>query len=175
MQASLPPQTSANPENISIQAQAALKDAQIKEAYKAAASNFYSIAIFSLINSVISFFQLDIYFPIGLGVTQVIDALAFYIGDESPEIKTIVFIVAMVLDLGFFGIVALFGFFISRKTRWLIPLGGALYLLDGLVLLFFTDWIGAAFHAYFLYRIFVTWQAVRAIDNVEPAPSAIGF
>jgi hypothetical protein len=169
MQPSFPTQ-SPMPQQMS----AEMKENQIMQTYKAAASIFYNIALFSLVNSIINVLSLRVYFPIGLGTTQVIDGFAFVFAENSPEIKAAIFIVAFILDVGLFGIVAIFGYIVSKRTGWLIPVGGALYLLDGLVLLFFQDWIGAAFHAYFLYRIFVSWQAVRNVEKENAAPIAIG-
>lgn len=173
MQESFPPTSPTETSQPPI-GQAAMQDSQLTEAYKAAGSNFYNIAGFSLVNSVINLFQGNIYFPIGLGVTQIIDGVALLIGEGAPEAKTIVVVVGLVVNLIIFGIVALFGLFIGKRISWLIPLGGVLYLLDGILLLVFGDWIGGAFHGYFLYRIFTAWQAARSFEKTA-LPSAIGF
>jgi hypothetical protein len=173
MQESFPPKSPTESSQPQI-GQAAMQDSQLTQAYKAAGSNFYNIAVFSLINSVINLFQIRIYFPIGLGVTQIIDSIAFIVGRDAPEARIVFLIIGLVINLIIFGIVALFGLFIGKRTGWLIPLGGALYLLDGLLLLAFSDWIGAAFHGYFLYRIFAAWQAVRSVEKTN-LPSAIGI
>ena len=149
-------------------------DQQLKPAYDAAASNFYSIAVFSLINSVINFFQGNVYFPIGLGITQIIDGFSQVFQEEIPEAGTIFLVVGVVLNLLIFAIVAFFGFFIKKQITWLIPVGGVLYLLDGLLLLVFQDWLGAGFHAYFLFRLWTSWQAIRSISRSVTPESAIG-
>lgn len=157
----------------SAQAQAGLLNQYLKQAYDAAGSNFYSIAVFSLINTVISLFNGNIYFPIGLGITQIIDAISHALRREIPESNAVFFGVGAALDLAIFGAVAAFGYFIKKRVKWLVPLGGVLYLLDGLLILVFQDWIGAAFHAYFLYRIWQAWQAIQKISKAGVAQSAI--
>lgn len=156
------------------QMQAASRVQYLQQAFNAAGSNFYSIAVLSLINSVINFFEGSIYFPVGLGITQIIDAFAHAFGEEVPEAGRVFFIVGVVLDLMIFGVVALFGFFIKRQVSWLIILGAVLYLLDGILLLVFQDWIGAGFHAYFLYRIWVSWKPINSLLKAQDTQSAIG-
>ena len=157
----------------SAQIHADLKEHQLKQIYNAAGSNFYSIAVFSLINSVINYFQGGIYFPIGLGITQIIDGFSSAFQQQVPEASTIFLIFGVVLNLLIVGIVAIFGFAIKKKITWLISVGGILYLLDGLLILLFNDWISAAFHAYFLFRIWTNWRAIRNLSKSTISQSAI--
>jgi hypothetical protein len=166
-------QTPGNPFD-SAQAQAGMIDQQLKQAYEAAGSTFYSIALFSLINSVISYFQGGIYFPIGLGITQIIDSFSYAFQQEIPEASTVFSIFGILLNLAILGVVALFGYFIKKQKRWLISIGGILYLLDGLLILLFQDWIGGAFHAYFLFRLWTSWQAINKLSKMDTPQSAIG-
>jgi hypothetical protein len=171
------PQTPAPPQSdpfASTQMKAVLRAQYLQQAYNAAGSNFYSIAVFSLINSVINLFKGSIYFPIGLGITQIIDGFAYALGQEAAEASTIFLGIGAVLDLMIFGVVALFGFFIRKQITWLIILGAVLYLLDGALLLLFQDWIGAGFHAYFLYRIWTTWKPISSLLKTDETQSAIG-
>ena len=147
------------------QMQPGFREQQLKLAYNAAGSNFYSIATFSLINSVINYFQGNLYFPIGLGITQIIDGFSSVFQLEVPASSTMFFAIGVILDLLIFAMVAIFGFIIRKQVTWLIPIGAALYLIDGLLLLLFKDWISAAFHAYFLFRFWTSWQAIRRISK----------
>ncbi|CAG1002624.1 hypothetical protein ANAEL_03085 [Anaerolineales bacterium] len=168
------PQPSVQDPFSSQQGQAALKAQYLQQAYNAAGSNFYSIAILSLINSVINYFQGSIYFPVGLGITQLIDGFAYALQQEASETGTLFFGIGAVLDIMIFGVVALFGFFIRKQISWLIVLGAVLYLLDGILFLLFQDWIGAGFHAYFLYRIWVSWRPISKLSKTDDTQSAIG-
>lgn len=151
----------------SAEAQAALLNQNLTQAYNAAGGNFYSIAVFSLINSVIGYFDGGLYFPIGLAITQLIDAFSLLFQEEVPGSKTLFFGIGVILDFIVLGIVALFGFFIKRKVKWLIIVGGVLYLLDGLLFLLFQDWIGTAFHAYFIFKIWQSWQLIQKFSPVK--------
>ena len=146
--------------------QAGMRDVYLKEAYNAVGSNFYTIAVLSIINSVIALFKGNIYFPVGLGLTQIVDVFASALSQEAGS--SIFLIIGFVIDLFILGIVAVFGFFIKRKVKWLIPVGSVLYLLDGLILLVFQDWFGAGFHAYFLYRIWTSWKAIGSLTAAVP-------
>jgi hypothetical protein len=158
----------------SAQAQASLNMQYLKQAYAAVGSNFYSIAVLSLINSVINYFQGSIYFPVGLGITQIIDVFAYALRQDIPNASTLFFGIGAALNIMIIGVVALFGFFIKKQISWLITLGAVLYLLDGLLLLLFQDWIGAGFHAYFLYRIWVSWRPISKLAKTDSTQSAIG-
>jgi len=158
---------------VSAQVQAGLMEHQLKQAFNLAGSNFYSIAIFSLVNSVINFFQGGIYFPIGLAVTQIIDGFSAAFQKDIPQAATAIFAVNVILNILIVAIVAIFGFAVKKQTTWLIPVGGILYLFDGLLMLVFTDWVGAAFHAYFLFRIWSNWQAIRKLSSASAVPTAI--
>lgn len=157
----------------STEVQAELKKQELIQAYNTVGSSFYSIAVFSLINSLINYFQGGIYFPVGLGITQLIDALASLFQQEAPEAGTIFLAVNVGLNLVILVIVALFGFFIKKQIKWLIPVGVVLYLLDGLLVLMFRDYLGAGFHGYFLYRIWLSWQTIRSLAKTTGTPSAI--
>jgi hypothetical protein len=154
--------------------QSSLAAHQLTEAFNIAGSNFYTIAVFSLINSIINFFQGGIYFPIGLGITQIIDGFSYGLQQEMPEAGGIFFAIGVALNLLIFVVVAFFGFFIKKRITWFIPVGGVLYLLDGLLLLLFQDWIGVGFHAYFLFRLWTSWQAIRNFSRSMVPESAIG-
>jgi hypothetical protein len=150
---------------------AQVQAAQLIQAHNAAGSNFYSIALFSLINSIINFFDGGIYFPIGLAITQIIDGFSFAFRQELPQSGQVILVISLILDILIFAIVAFFGFFIKKQKTWMIVVGAGLYLLDGLLLLLFNDWIGAAFHAYFLFRIWTSWQAIRNLSKPGLIPS----
>lgn len=151
----------------SAEAQTALLTQNLAQAYNAAGGNFYSIAVFSLINSVINYFDGGLYFPIGLAITQLIDAFSLLFQEELPESKTVFFGIGVILDLLIVGFVALFGFFIKKQKKWLIMVGGILYLADGLLFLLFQDWIGVAFHAYFIFKIWQNWQVIQKLYLVK--------
>jgi hypothetical protein len=166
------PQTPENPFTPA-QMQAGMIQQQLTLAFSAAGSNFYSIAVFSLINSVINYFEGNVYFPIGLGITQIVDGFSAALQQELPQARMVIFGVNVALNLLIVGLVALTGFIIKKRVKWLIAVGGGLYLLDGLLVLLFQDWIGGAFHAYFLYRVWTNWQFINRASRAAVPQSAI--
>ena len=111
------------------------------------ASWFYWIAALSLVNSAIALSGAQWHFIIGMGVTEVMD----YIGNSTGGIgKAAAFAINVVIA----GVVALFGVFARRGQKWAFLVGGALYAIDGVLLLLFRDFLSAAFHAYALFFIF---------------------
>lgn len=121
---------------------------------KSGASWFYWIAALSLVNSIVAFTGSDWRFIIGLGVTQIIDALGHEGGGKF---------VALALDLMAAGVLVLFGVFGSKGHLWAFIVGMVLFALDGVIFLLVQDWIGVAFHAFVLYCLFRGFQGCRAL------------
>ena len=118
---------------------------------------FYTIAIFSLITSILSLTGSHWAFLVSLGVTQVVDAMA---RGAATKFGAGAIAVALVFDFIAAGIFALAGYFASKHHPWAFILGMVLYALDALVflllLIYATDTgliIALAFHAYALFKI----------------------
>jgi len=124
---------------------------------KSGASWFYWIAALSLVNSISAFTGSDWRFILGLGVTQLIDALGQSIEGSGKFI-------ALVLDLVAAGVLVLFGVFGGKGHLWAFVVGMVLFTLDGVLFLLVQDWIGVGFHAFVLYCLFRGFQACRAFS-----------
>ena len=90
---------------------------------QAGANWFFYIAGLSVVNSIIFLLHQNIQFVVGLGTTQVINALS---KGSVPGI---------VLGVIVAGIFALFGVFARKGQIWAFWVGMVLYLLDGLLIL----------------------------------------
>lgn len=126
---------------------------------KSGASWFYWIAALSLVNSIAAFTGSDWRFIIGLGITQIFDAI-------GQEIASAGKIVALVLDLVVAGVFVLFGVFANKGHLWAFIVGMVLFALDGLIFLLAQDWIGVGFHVFVLYCLFRGVQASRRLKAV---------
>jgi hypothetical protein len=126
------------------------------------ASWFFWIAGLSLINSLAALTGSNWGFILGLGVTQVIDAIAQEIGGAGP-------LVGFALDLGAAGLFIGFGILARKGLAWSFVVGMILYGLDGLLFLLVGDWFGLAFHVFVLFCLFKGLQATGgARKNVAP-------
>ncbi len=156
----LPPDSQLDKAYIPPLVQKAMKEIPLERAYKNAASNFYWIAALSLINSLVSMFGGGIYFVIGLGITQLIDGVAYLIVHDIPNLNTIAYVIAFVLNLSICGVIALLGLLTAKGYHWALLTGMVLYAMDALLVLIFKDWLGFAFHLFFLWQI---WMMLRLI------------
>ena len=143
----------------------ALQRVRLDHYIKAGAGWFLWIAILSLVNSAVVVFGGGFHFILGLGITQVVDAVAKGIGEAG-----------IVLDLIINGFVAavfvLFWSFGKKAQKWAFVVGMIVYLLDGLLLLAFKDILSVAFHAYALYMIYRGYAAVGPLAQLERAAGA---
>ena len=124
---------------------------------RSAATWFYLVAGLSLINSIVAFTGGNWRFLFGLGVTQVFDGIGMGFASSGK-------IIALVLDLMAAGVLVLFGVFGGKGQTWAFLVGMVLLALDGGIQVISQDWIGAAFHAYVLFRLFQGFQACRQLN-----------
>jgi hypothetical protein len=134
---------------------------------KAGAGWFLTIALLSIVNSVLAISGAGIRFIFGLGIAEFVDALAHQAGQSG-----------LALDLlinGFVaGVFVLFWNFGRKGERWAFVVGMALYVVDALVMLYFKDILAVAFHAYALYRIYTGMSGIPALQKLQQAMMPAG-
>jgi hypothetical protein len=121
------------------------------------ASWFFWVAGLSLINSFGAFFGGEWRFLFGLGVTQIFDGIGATISGSGQ-------FVALLLGLVAAGALIALGVFGGKRHTWAFITGMVLLILDGGIQLIASDWIGAAFHAFVVFRLFQGMQASRALN-----------
>lgn len=136
------------------------------DAIRRGAGWLLTISLLSGINTILQILNMEIRFIFGLGITQLIDAIAHERGSAA--------IVPMaVLDGLFLGILLLCWHFARAGSRGAFLVGTIAYALDGVLLLLFRDWLGVAFHAYALFRIGQGYLAARQFARLpQPPPSS---
>jgi hypothetical protein len=86
---------------------------------------------------------------------------------EHPAQAVIFRAVAIVFAVLAAGTVALFGWLANKRYLAAFVVAMILYLLDGLLLLFFQDWLSVAFHAYALICLWNGFLAYRNLNKIE--------
>jgi len=142
--------------------------AGLQRQVKSGASNYYWIAALSVINSLGALFDAGINFVIGLGLTQVVDAIAMGIAQGIPEGSLIIRSLGTVTSIGISAIFVVFGYFAIKGHRWAFIAGMVLYALDGFLLLAFQDWFGFGFHLFLLWGLFSGFQAMKKLQSFLP-------
>jgi hypothetical protein len=142
--------------------------AKLEQALKSGAHWFYWIAGLSLVNSVIQLLGSDRSFIVGLGVTQVVDAIAKAGSDDAGGVAaTVIRGIALLIDLFVAGIFVLLGWQAGKRRGWAFVVGIVLYLLDGLIFLLVQDWMSLAFHAFALFGLWTGYSSLRKLRVVE--------
>ncbi|MFB3883326.1 MAG: hypothetical protein ACE149_18825 [Armatimonadota bacterium] len=137
-------------------------DEVVKRAQKASGW-FAAIAIFSCINSLLVLFKAKVSFVIGLGATQVVDALIMAIRDNSAgAAQAVLTLVALAINLAIIGVIVLIWWLSKRGSAAAYLTGMVLYLLDTLIFLLVGDWVGVGFHVFFLAMLWGGYGFVRA-------------
>ena len=131
---------------------------------------FLWIAGLSLVNSLISLGGGGWSFLAALGVTQVVDAIAFTFGQQGIG-GTWLRLVALAIDLVVAGFVAGIGLIARKGNLAAFVVGMALYLLDGLLLAVLGEWPSAGFHLVGLYGLYRGLVAARALRAMAAAAS----
>lgn len=126
---------------------------------------FIWIAGLSLVTSILWHVGSGIGFIFGLGITQLIDAIAIEASEDvaTPVIK----VIALVLDVMVAGIFAAFGVFAKKKQQWAFIVGMVLYTLDALIFLMIRDLLSLGVHAFALFCIFKGFKACRELTRMS--------
>ena len=117
---------------------------------------FYWVAALSLVNSVVALTGQHWRFIIGLGITQLADALAARTGHGGVTVALV--------DAAVIGGFVLLGRFALRGRLWAFGVGAAFYALDGLIFLAVRDWVGVAFHVFVLVMTVRGLAAARRLS-----------
>ena len=126
---------------------------------------FFWIAALSLINSVIFVLGSKVFFVVGLGITQVVDAFTDIFAKHLAS-PMVVRLIGFLIDVAIAGVIALFGVFARKGRKWAFIVGMVLYALDGLIFLAVQDWLSLGFHAFVLYGIFLGLRAKHHLDKI---------
>lgn len=137
---------------------------ELQQQLSSGANWFYWIAVLTLINSAITLFEGNWSFALGLGVTQIIDAIALVGVQEGSGnwVKAISF----GLDLVVAGIFALFGIFANKRQIWAFIVGMTLYLLDVAIFIFSGSYMGIILHGFALFFLFRGFMAARQLNQL---------
>jgi hypothetical protein len=157
------PALSSNP----MAAQLAVQLAQLKARIRVSADWFFWIAGLSIINSIMVQAGGGLHFVVGLGVTEFVDAV---VAQGPSNIHVAGWIVNIVIA----GVFALFGKFGREGKKGAFLVGMALYAADALLMAKFQIWLGVAFHAYALYRIYLGLGAVNTLESIKDRAAAMG-
>lgn len=141
---------------------------------KGSAGWFYTIAGLSVVNSIISIFSGNLTFVVGLGITQVIDGIAYGISDLvdpglMPIIRTIGFSLNLAIAGGFVG----FGILTNKKHRWALITGMILYGLDMILLILALDVFSILFHGLALIGLASGLTALKQLDRIDNPTQAV--
>jgi len=135
-----------------------------EEEVKKGASWFIWIAILSIINSIVIHLNGSLNFIIGLGMTQIVDALSIF---QEPGGFNLDKTTGLSIDVLITGVFLLFGYHARQKKAWAFIIGMILYALDGLIFLPVKDFLGFGFHVFALVMIFKGFQAMRVLNKIE--------
>ena len=134
---------------------------------KSGASWFITVAVLSMVNSVLSMSGAGIRFIFGLGIAEFVDALAHQAGQSG-------FALDLIINGFVAGVFVIFWNFARKGQQWAFIVGMALYALDGLVMLYFKDILAVAFHGYGLYRIYSGMSGIPQLRNIEASMTPAG-
>lgn len=149
---------------------------EVRKTVQGAGAWFWWIAALSLVNSFAVILDLKYGMALGLGFTQVIDALFSY-GAEGEALSPGTG--ARLIQLALVGAVAGGFYALGRAARrfsaaaflW----GMGLYALDALIFVMVGDWIGVAFHGFVLFMLWGGYNILRIARRQAPEAFAAGL
>lgn len=162
------PQESQNPNEsvLTPEQDKQLQQIQLENQFKRGVGWFYWIAGLSLVNSVMWLTGAEWSFVIGLGATQLVDAIVLGITEEM-DVSPILKVVAFGIDLLIAGVYVLIGYLGLKRIVAIIIVGMVLYALDGLIFLLVGDFFSIAFHGFALFCIFGGLKALKQLKQTR--------
>jgi hypothetical protein len=148
---------------------------ELEKRFRNGASWFYWVAILSLVNSAVALFDGEWGFVFGLGFTQVVDAIAATVAEESPNLATASKVVGFGADVLIVGVVALMGWLAHKRLQWVFVVGLVLYVFDALLFLMAGDFLGLAFHGWVFFAVTGGLLACRKLASLESPPVEQAF
>ncbi len=142
---------------------------------RSGANWFFWIAGLSLVNSVVLLSGNDTHFVIGLGITLMADVIAKVAAENNPNVATLLTAAAFGFDLVVALVMVLFGWLAQKRYQAMFALGMFLYLLDGLLYVWFQDWMSVGFHAFALFCMWSGLSSLRQLNAMERATSFPSF
>ncbi len=143
---------------------------------KRSANWLYWIGGLSLVNTVMTVTNAGYRFLFGLGITYLLNEIIYYIFNGFPQnlniqldyssnsIGWVGVSVIIVSNLLVCGIFVLLGFFANRGKKWAFIVGVILYGFDALLLIvFYQDLLGFAFHILGIYYLFNGFKALSKL------------
>ena len=138
--------------------------------FKNGANWFYWIAALSVINSMIILLGGEISFIVGLGLTQIVDAIAWeFKNSGGMNLDVVFFLVSLFIS----GVFALFGYFSRKMMMGIYVTGMILYALDGLIFFLVGDWLSIGFHVFVLFSLYGGLKALKVINDSRQSPYAM--
>ena len=147
----------------------------LEKRFRNGASWFYWVAALSLVNSAVALFDGEWGFMFGLGVTQVVDAIAWSVAAEAPEMAVASKAVSFGVDFLIVGVVALMGWLAHKRLAWVFVVGLVLYAFDALLFLFAGDFLSLAFHGWVFFAVTSGLLACRQLKALEAPPVQQAF
>jgi hypothetical protein len=132
--------------------------AALRSRVESGASWFYWIAGLSAINAVVALMGSNWGFAIGLGISQVLTAIASELQKDASASGVIALILWM-LSFGAIAFIAGCGYLARRPSTVAFVVGIAIFGLDTLIFLAAGDWIGVIFH---FLALFFLWGGLSA-------------
>lgn len=127
-----------------------------------AAQAFWWIAGLSAVNMVSAWTGSSWRFVIGLGATDLLNAIGMRVGSAGTVVAAVV---NLLVCLGFVGL----GFLAPRR-RWAFVVGAVAFALDAALVLFFREVLSALFHGFFLMQII---QGFFAAGKLAKMPAQV--
>lgn len=144
---------------------------RLEQTFKGGANWFFWIAGLSIINSVLILSGSNWSFIVGLGITQVADAIATSLKEDPGVSSMLVNGFVILFDLLAAGIFVFFGVLCRYRYLWAFWVGMFLYLCDGLIFLAVGGWLSLGFHVFVLFSIYGGLRAAKALKARETVPS----
>ena len=133
---------------------------RLKHQVSSGAGWFYWIAALSMVNTITYVLNYDWSFINGLGITQIIDGIAY---EFTGGLKVAFFGADVFIALIF----VYLGYCAGKRKNWAFIVGLIAYTLDALIFFLVNDFLSIGFHVFALFGIFTGLKASKQLIKVN--------
>ncbi len=151
-----------------------IRVAQAEQVVRQSAGWFYWIAALSLVNWVALALGQDFGMIIGLGITQVASAIAFFHDAGLADLHGVLVAGSLAVTLLAAAIFGLLGYFGRQGRLWAHGTGMALYGLDTMIFIWAQDWLAVGFHLFVLVMLGAGISTMLALNEARAREVSLG-
>ena len=107
-------------------------------------------------------------FFVGLGATEFVAGFILGAAKEAEGNNALfIILVGLVISAALAGLFAFFGYMAGKRQVWAFVVGMILYAMDGMLFVWYEEWLSVGFHVFVLFCLYGGLSAAREMASIR--------